>query len=146
MMYGWLLCIFFCIVGELHTPGLFFLLSGAGGAGAAALLAWYGYSLMVQVMVFVIGTVICAVMLHAVVKRTEKKTGIRTNGDALIGMKGTIVRSCSLMERGLVYVRGETWSSYAVDHQLKEGDVVEIVALRGCHLTVKLMHDKEPGS
>jgi membrane protein implicated in regulation of membrane protease activity len=149
MMYEmiclWLACACLCIVGELHTPGLFFLLSGAGGSIGAAILAALDCSLEVQIIGFFLGMAVSFVILHKFVQRSEKKIGLRTNGEALIGMKGVMVRHCTIMERGLVNVRGEIWSAYGMDDRqpLQKGDVVEVVALKGCHLIVKMVSESK---
>jgi membrane protein implicated in regulation of membrane protease activity len=140
MICVWFAIAFLCVVGELHTPGLFFLLAGAGGAVGSIVLALLDYSVTGQIIGFFAITAVWFIILHRFVQRSEKKIGMRTNAEALIGMKGTMVRLCTPLNRGLVNVRGEVWSAYAVDRQpVSAGDIVEIVALRGCHVLVKAL-------
>jgi membrane-bound serine protease (ClpP class) len=74
----------------------------------------------------------------AVLKAFRKKT--ITGKESLVGLKG--VAKTQVKETGVVNIGGEEWQAYS-DENIKERDVVEVVAVEGLKMKVKKIERKK---
>lgn len=126
---------------EMITPSFFIIWFGIG-ALAAALTAVLGFSLVVQLLVFLLCTVTLLSFTRkfaAKVKGTETRTGYA----AVIGKTAVVTKRISAETgTGLVKVLGEEWSALAeTDRNLRPGEKVEVVGVTGVRLVVRPLKD-----
>ena len=110
------------------------------GAIAALLLASFKVALWIQVLVFVLVSVVCVVLARVVFKKYFKKKNTLTNIDAIIGEKALVTEKISnLAGCGLVKVKGQLWSARSADPEAtyESGEVVTVVAIEGVKLVCK---------
>jgi membrane protein implicated in regulation of membrane protease activity len=120
-------------VGEVLTPGLFFLGPVALAAGAAALADLLGAGAVGSLIVFIVCSIASLAFLRPVARRHVRLPALsRTGTDALVGRKAVVTRKVDAVG-GRIRVGGEEWSARAyLDGQiLAEGQTVDIVQIEG---------------
>jgi membrane protein implicated in regulation of membrane protease activity len=133
---GWLLWVLVAValaVGEVLTPGLFFLGPVALAAGAAAVADLLGAGTIGSLVVFIVCSIASLAILRPVARRHIRLPAIsRTGTDALVGRKAVVTRQVD-GAGGRIRVGGEEWSarSYLGDQVLVEGQTVDIVQIEG---------------
>jgi len=120
-------------IGELLTPGLFFLGPVALAAAAAAVAAALGAGAVVAILVFLGGSVASLGVLRPIARSHLKLPALsRTGTDALVGRKATVTRRVDAAG-GRVRIGGEEWSarSYLDGEVYAEGATVGVVRIEG---------------
>jgi len=135
-MPGWILWTLIAValaIGEIFTPGMFFLGPVALAALAAALVSVLGAGLGFTLLVFIAGSVASLALVRPIARRHVRMPAIsRTGTDALVGRSAVVVRRVDSLG-GRVRIGGEEWSarSYLDDQVLDEGLKVEVVKIEG---------------
>ena len=133
---GWLVWVVVAIalaVGELLTPGLFFLGPVALAAGAAAFASLLGAGAVGSLVVFIAGSLASLLFLRPLARRHVRMPAIsRTGTDALVGRKALVTRKVDA-HGGRVRIGGEEWSARAyLDGQVyNEGASVDVIQIEG---------------
>jgi membrane protein implicated in regulation of membrane protease activity len=133
---GWLVWVLLAValaVGEVLTPGLFFLGPVALAAGAAAIAQLAGAGTLGSFVVFIVCSVASLAFLRPVARRHVRLPAIaRTGTDALVGRKGVVTRQVDV-HGGRVRIGGEEWSARAFldDQVLAEGQTVDVIQIEG---------------
>jgi membrane protein implicated in regulation of membrane protease activity len=133
---GWLLWVVFAValgVGEVLTPGLFFLGPVALAAGAAAVADLLGAGTIGAFVVFIVCSIASLGILRPIARRNVQLPVLsRTGTDALIGRKAVVTRRVDSIG-GRIRVGGEEWTAraYLDDQVLAEGQTVDIVKIEG---------------
>lgn len=129
----WTIAAVLLAVGEIFTPGLFFLgpiaLAAVAGAAAAAV----GGAVWLQVIVFVAAAAGSLAILRPIAKaHLHMPQAIRTGTAALEGTKATVLARVDA-QGGRVRIGGEEWSAraYMPDQVLEPGAQVEVVKIEG---------------
>ena len=129
----WLLAAIALAVGEVLTPGLFFLGPVALAAGAAALASLLGAGAALSLIVFIAGSLASLAVLRPIARRHVRLPALsRTGTDALVGRKALVTRRID-MHGGRVRIGGDEWTarSYLDGVVLEEGASVDIVQIEG---------------
>lgn len=136
----WLILGLCLLVMEIFTAGFVIMWFGLG-ALVAALAAFLGLSLPVQIVGFLLATFVLVVYTRPLVEKYafKNKPAIPTNTAALIGRQGVVLTDVdNLRGTGLVKVGGEEWSVLSADGTpLSAGTTVEITGVQGVRLMVK---------
>ena len=133
---SWLLWVLLAValaIGELLTPGLFFLGPVALAAGAAACAAALGAGLIGSLLVFIGGSFATLGLLRPIARRHVRLPALsRTGTDALVGRKALVTRQVDV-HGGRVRIAGAEWSAraYVDDQVLAEGQTVDIIQIEG---------------
>jgi membrane protein implicated in regulation of membrane protease activity len=120
-------------VGEIFTPGLFFLGPVALAAVVAGAVALGGLGVAVQLIVFIVGTVASLAVLRPIARAHIKIPPLlRTGTAALVGARATVVQRVDA-DGGRVRLGGEEWSAraYLDDQVLEPGTRVEVAKIEG---------------
>ena len=120
-------------VGEVLTPGAFFLGPVALAAAAAALAALLGAGTAGSLIVFIVGGLLSLLVLRPIARRHVHLPAIsRTGTDALVGRKAVVTRRVDTVG-GRVRIGGEEWSAraYLEGQELAEGTTVDVVKIEG---------------
>jgi len=120
-------------IGELLTPGLFFLGPVALAAVAAALAAVLGAGAIVSTLIFLAGAVASLALLRPIARAHIRLPAIsRTGTDALVGRQALVLRRVDAVG-GRVRIGGEEWTArpYLDGQVLEEGAQVEVVKIEG---------------
>jgi membrane protein implicated in regulation of membrane protease activity len=130
---GWAIAAVLLAVGEVLTPGLFFLGPVALAAVAAAVAALAGAALWLQAIVFVLGSFASLGLLRPIAKaHLSMPHAIRTGAAALEGARAVVVRRVD-DQGGLVRIGGEEWTAraYVPDEVFEPGSQVEVARIEG---------------
>jgi membrane protein implicated in regulation of membrane protease activity len=120
-------------VGEIFTPGLFFLGPIALAALAATVTAALGGGIFVQIIVFGVGSFAAVGLLRPIARaHLTMPRAIRTGAAALEGAKATVLQRVD-GRGGRVKIGGEEWSarSYVPDEAFDVGTEVEVAQIQG---------------
>jgi membrane protein implicated in regulation of membrane protease activity len=120
-------------VGEIFTPGLFFLGPVALAALAATVAAAVGGAVWVQIVVFGVGSFAALGLLRPIARRhLTMPHAMRTGAAALEGAKAIVLQRVD-GRGGRVKIGGEEWSarSYVPDETFDVGAEVEVVQIQG---------------
>jgi membrane protein implicated in regulation of membrane protease activity len=121
-------------IGEVLTPGLFFLGPLALAAGASALAALLGAGALGSVIVFLVAALLSLGLLRPVARRHVRMPMLsRTGTDALIGRKALVTRAIGAGGGGRVRIGGEEWSAraYLDGQEIAEGVTVDVIQIAG---------------
>ena len=129
----WAIVAVLLAVGEVFTPGLFFLGPIALAALAATLVAALGGDIWIQIIVFGVGSFAAVGFLRPIARAHLKMPrAMRTGAAALEGTKA-VVLAARRRPRRPGQDRGEEWSarSYTPDEAFDVGTEVEVVQIQG---------------
>lgn len=129
----WVVVAIALAIGEVLTPGLFFLGPVALAAIAAAVFAALGLGAVGSVLVFAVGSLLSLAFLRPVARRHVRLPAIsRTGTDALVGRRAVVTRRVDAAG-GRVRIGGEEWSarSYLDGEAFAEGATVDVVRIEG---------------
>jgi membrane protein implicated in regulation of membrane protease activity len=129
----WAIATVLLCVGELLTPGMFFLGPVALAALGAGIVALAGVGVLGQFLVFICGSIASVLFLRPIARRhLHMPAALRTGTAALEGTKAVVVRRVDA-NGGRVRIGGEEWSAraYMEDQVLEPGTRVEVVKIEG---------------
>ncbi len=97
-------------------------------------LPFYG-----EIIIFVGVSALCLLLLRPVANKALKRKISKSNIDEIIGKKGIIIKETSSLNKGEVKINDTIWTSlpYNENIVIKEGEIVEVVAISGNKLFVK---------
>jgi membrane protein implicated in regulation of membrane protease activity len=130
---AWAIAAVLLAVGEIFTPGLFFLGPVALAAVAAALAAVIGAAVWLQLVVFVGASFASLAVLRPIARaHLRMPAALRTGAAALEGAHAMVLQRVDA-QGGRVRIGGEEWSARAFmpDEVLEPGTQVEVVKIEG---------------
>lgn len=114
----------------------------AAGSVFALIACLLGISQSIQIALFIIVTVITAVIVRPIAKKYMRGNIERTNYDRVIGKHGLITKTITADNKGEVKVMSTLWLASSIDNTtINEGDYCEILAVEGAHLVVKKLEE-----
>lgn len=129
----WAIAALLLAVGEIFTPGLFFLGPIAVGAVAAAFISLAGPAVWIQVLAFAGAAFISLAFLRPIARaHLSMPPALRTGTAALQGARAVVLQRVD-QNGGRVKIGGEEWSAraYMPDQVLEPGASVEVVKIEG---------------
>jgi len=129
----WLIAAVLLGIGELLTPGLFFLGPVALAAVGAAITAGVGGGIVLQLIVFIGVSLASLAFLRPIARRHVHMPALtRTGTAALVGKKALVVQRVDA-DGGLVRIGGDEWSARAFfeEQTLEPGARVEVAKIEG---------------
>jgi membrane protein implicated in regulation of membrane protease activity len=135
-MPGWVIWAVLAValaLGELATPGLFFLGPVAIGAVVAGVVSLLGIAAWLQVIVFLVTALASVGVLRPIARaHLSMPPATRTGTAALVGTKALVLQRVAA-HIGLVVLGGEEWRAraYIDDQVIEPGMSVEVVKIEG---------------
>jgi membrane protein implicated in regulation of membrane protease activity len=135
-MVGWVIWAIIAVLlalGELATPGLFFLGPVALAAVPAGIVALLGGAAWLQVLVFILGSLATLVIVRPIARaHLQMPVLMRTGTAALVGARAIVLERVDV-NGGRVRIGGEEWSAraYMNDQVLEPGARVEVAKIEG---------------
>lgn len=129
----WAIAAVLLAVGELLTPGLFFLGPVAVAAVLACILALLGLGAVGQILGFIVASIASVAVLRPLARsHLHVPPLLRTGTAALVGTKALVLDRVDV-NGGRVRIGGEDWSARAFldDQVLEPGERVEVVKIEG---------------
>jgi membrane protein implicated in regulation of membrane protease activity len=130
---AWAIVSVLLAIGEIFTPGLFFLGPIAAAAVVATVTAAVGGPVWLQVAVFGAGSFASLALLRPLArKHLSMPHAIRTGAAALEGARAIVLQRVD-SRGGRVKIGGEEWSarSYVPDEEFDVGAEVEVAQIQG---------------
>ena len=135
----WLILFVVLLVIEIFTMGLTTVWF-AGGALVAFVLAFAGLGLPVQIIVFLLVSILLLVLTRPIAIKFFNQERQKTNADSLIGQRAVVLETIDTLHgTGRVEVNGMEWSAKVEDATavIEAGTVVSIEGIQGVKLIVK---------
>jgi membrane protein implicated in regulation of membrane protease activity len=129
----WAIVAVLLAVGEIFTPGLFFLGPIALAAVAAGVVALAGLGPALQLIVFIAGSIASVLFVRPIARRhLHMPATLRTGTAALEGTRALVLERVDA-NGGRVRIGGEEWSarSFMEDGIYEPGQRVEVVKIEG---------------
>jgi len=129
----WAIAALLLAVGEIFTPGLFFLGPIAVGAVIAAFVSLAGIPVWLQLLVFAGAAGGSLLFLRPIARaHLSMPPALRTGTAALQGARAIVLQRVD-QNGGRVKIGGEEWSAraYMPDQVLEPGTQVEVVEIQG---------------
>ena len=139
MMIVWLVVLIVSIITEIISLGLTSIWF-AGGALAAVVLAAFHLPVQIQVLVFLVVSILLMFFARPIAVKYFNKDRVRTNVESMIGRQAIVICEIdNLQGVGEVTVGGQEWMARAEEDGriYAPGDVVQIVAVKGVKLIVR---------
>lgn len=137
MLTIWLAVIVVAIVIEIITIDLVSIWFVVGSI--VALLAYLlNANIIIQISLFIIVTLLCAIIIRPITKKYMRGNIEKTNFDRVIGKHGLVTRTITADNKGEVKVMSTLWLATSIDNNtINQGDYCEILAVEGAHLVVR---------
>ena len=139
MWQAWLLLSLLCLILEL-TNGDLYVLCFAIGSVFASVASFFTDSIITQIIVFAVCTLLSLVFVRPVALRWLHKgeDNRLSNADALIGRIGRVSEAIEAGGFGRVAIDGDDWKAQAANGQaIDKGDKVRVTALDSIIITVE---------
>ena len=138
MTLVWLIAMIVLLVIEGIVPGLVSIWFAAG-ALIALISALFGAPLWMQVMWFLLVSIVLLVLTRPLAKKYVNSRVTATNADRLIGMDCLVTEDVdNLRGTGAVTVDGKTWTARMADQDSKalKGTIVRAERIEGVRIIV----------
>ena len=138
-MIFWLIVFVVLLVVEIATMGLTTIWF-AGGALVSFLAAYIGFGVVVQVVLFLIVSILLLVLTRPIAVKFFNQERQKTNAESLIGQKAVVLeRIDTLHGTGRAEVNGMEWSAKTDEpgEIIEAGTIVIIEGIQGVKLIVK---------
>ena len=138
-IYVWLAITIICVVVEAITMGLTVIWFAFGGL-AALVAGLLGAELWLQIVCFLLVTVLMLVLTRPWALRFLKPGLNKTNVDAIPGKMGKVTEKLLPLEgKGQVKIDGQIWSAKVEDviTTVEEGAIVTVVRVEGVKVVVR---------
>lgn len=133
-------------IGEMATPGAFFLAPFAIGAMVAAALAFADVPLAAEWAAFVGISIAALVALRPLARRLDRHGGSDGIGSRrLIGREGTVLEAIEPGRLGLVRINREEWRAESSDRSaVPAGAFVKVTQVEGTRVIVTPTKEHAP--
>ncbi len=141
----WLVTAMLFGLGEMATPGSFFLAPFAIGAGVAAALAFADVPGVFSWSAFVGVSLACLFALRPLARRLDQQSASPGVGSRrLIGRSAVVLEAVAPDDLGLVLVDREEWRATAIGRDIEVGERVVIVEMEGTKVIVTPYEEHAP--
>ena len=140
----WLVLFVILLIIEILTMGLTTIWF-AGGALIAFVAGVLGFGTVVQMIVFVVVSVILLIVTRPIAVKYFNKERQKTNAESLIGQQALVLEDIdTLQSKGRVEINGQEWSAKTdePDGRIEKNTVVVIDGKQGVKLIVRAREEK----
>ena len=134
MVVQWFVLFAILLVIELLTVGLVTVWF-AVGAVAAIICSFFTDSIIIQLIVFLVTSVLTLLVMKSMLKRFKSFDVTPTNLDRVIGKIGEVTKTIDPDKFGEVKIFGNTWTAVSKSH-IDVGEKVKILSIDGVKLIV----------
>ena len=140
----WLIVLVACLVVEISTLGLASIWF-AGGALLAMIIAMIGGPLWLQVLIFLVTSVVLLIFTRPIARKYFNKNREKTNVNSKIGKQAIVtVTIDNLKGTGQIITEGMEWTARSLDSSvIEEGAVVTIEKIEGVKAIVSIRKEGE---
>jgi len=135
MLTVWFVIFILLLLIEIFTVNLVTIWF-AIGALASIVSTYFTDNVVIQIVVFLVVSILMLIILKPLTKRFKIKHVIATNLDRVIGMEAIVTEEISKNKVGEVRVDGKKWSAVS-DETIPKDAVVKVQKIEGVKLIVK---------
>lgn len=134
----WLIILVVCLVIEIGTLGLTTIWF-AGGAILSFIIALLKGPLWLQILVFLIASIVLLIFTRPVAMKYFNKNRIKTNVETMAGKKAIVTEQVdNLKGTGKIVTDGMEWTARSKDDTvIEEGSVVTVLEVQGVKAIIK---------
>lgn len=135
----WLMIFIVLLIIEIFTMGLTTIWF-AGGALIAFVAGVIGFGTAVQVIVFLVVSIILLVMTRPIAVKYFNQERQKTNAESLIGQRALVLEDVDTLKAvGRVEINGQEWSAKTdePDGKIPKDTIVVVEGIQGVKLIVK---------
>ncbi len=139
MVWVWLGLLAFFVIVEALTANLLTIWFAAGSL-VAFISTFFTDNPLIQVVIFVVVSVIVLVLLRPIAKKYTRTKKQPTNADMYINAEGVVTEAISnLNAKGTVKVRGSVWTARSFSDEVKipEDTTIVVERIEGVKLIVR---------
>jgi membrane protein implicated in regulation of membrane protease activity len=143
----WLGAAVFFGIGEMATPGAFFMAPFAIGAGVAAILAFADAAVAAQWFAFVGVSIVAFAGLRPLARRLDRNVSDASSVGSrrLIGRQGTVLEAIEPGHLGLVRIEREEWRAESPDRvSVPVGASILVTSVEGTRVIVTPTQEQTP--
>ena len=143
MSIFWLILMVLCIVFEIATVGLVSIWF-AGGALVACFLSMLNVHIVIQVVVFIVVSLLLLIVTKPMAKKWINKDRVKTNYEGIIGKVVRVTeRVDNINETGTALINGQEWTARSKSDNitLEQGEVAQVVNISGVKLILEKYQD-----
>ena len=138
MVIVWCVVAVAALLLEIATVGAMTSIWFTVGAVVALVLALLKLGTMIQIVAFVVVSVVALLTIRPLAANYLRGNVVATNYDSLIGTMVKVTKEITEDSWGEITVSGMTWSAVEVNHETVEvGSHVKVLAIEGAKVIVK---------
>ena len=141
-LYIWLAVFVVAFIFEIATPSALVSLWFAIGALASMGVCALKLSAPIQVIVFVIISLICLFTIRPLATNMLRGERIGTGAERLIGRRYRLLKEINESQNGEIKINDVLWKVKSAKKYIKEGTLVEIMAIDGAKLIVRPIEEE----
>ncbi len=144
-LYYWLILFVVFAVVEIATMGLATIWFAAG-ALCAFMAGFAGVSLVGQIIIFLVISIVLLIFTRPVAEKYLNKTRIKTNVESLVGKEGKVVENIdNFNQTGKILLNGMEWTARSTNDDVKipVESGVKVVEIKGVKAFVEPSSEKE---
>lgn len=140
----WLIVLVVCLIIEISTLGLASIWF-AGGALLAMLIAVIGGPLWLQILVFLVTSIVLLIFTRPIATKYFNKNRTKTNVESVVGKQAIVTENIdNLKGAGRIVTNGMEWTARSLDDsKIEEGAVVVIEKIEGVKAIVRIRKEGE---
>lgn len=140
----WLIVLVVCLGVEIATLGLASIWF-AGGALFAMIIALIGGPIWLQVLVFLVTSIVLLIFTRPIATKYFNKNRTKTNVDSVVGKQAIVTEKIdNLKGVGRIVTGGMEWTARSLDESvIEEGTVVTIEKIEGVKAIVTMRKEGE---
>lgn len=135
MTFEWFILFLFLLIIELMTVNLVSIWFAIGAIASMISTIWTD-SFIVQLIVFIVVSLISLIITKPIVHKLKKDNFVPTNSDRVIGKVGKVTKDIGVNNYGEVVVFGNTWTAVSSSN-IPVGSKVKVLAIEGVKLIVE---------
>ncbi len=108
----------------------------SAGAIFALIVTLFNGSIVIQMIVFIVASVVLLLAVRPAFKESLKRNEIKTNADSLVGKTAVCTEAISPEDRGEVKIEGKIWTAIS-NEAVSVGEKVTVLAIKGVKLVVR---------
>ena len=134
----WLVVLIFLIVAEAVTVQMIAVWFALGALGAL-IAAFFGVDIIIQLVVFIVISLITLIASRPLVKKIMARRISKTNFDRIVSMTGVVIEEINnLAATGYISVDGKDWMARTEKEEIIEGgEKVKVVRIEGAKVIVE---------
>ncbi len=141
MVDAWIIAFLILILIELVTVNLVTIWFAVGSL-AAYITTFFTDNLTIQLIVFIVVSIISLLATKPLTKRIRKKEYEPTNLDRVIGMEGVVTKDISKNNYGEVKVNGSIWTATS-KKEIAKNTQVKVLKIEGVKLLVEEVKEEK---